>query len=213
MRLSIVNKLSHLLRLFVKDHIWSLPQETPTLFLTFDDGPIPNITPKVLDILDQYDAKATFFCVAENVKKHPDIYRMLKERGHSVGNHTYNHLNGWKTSTKDYLLNVDKAAELISSDLFRPPYGKMKTSQRKKIEGDYDIIMWDVLAGDYDQSISAERCANYIINKSTNGSIVVFHDSLKAADKMLSSLPLVLDHYSKLEYKFKTIQEGMQKNK
>lgn len=200
-----LNKTPKIIRPFAKDLIWSYPSKTPTLFLTFDDGPIPDVTPAVLDILDQFNAKATFFCVGENVKKYPEIYKMILEKGHSVGNHSYNHLNGWKTDNADYIENIKEAKNHISSSLFRPPYGKITRSQIKLLRKDYKIIMWDVLSGDFDQKTSPQKCANNVIKNADEGSIVVYHDSLKAAATMLKSLPLVLSHYAKLHYSFSAI--------
>lgn len=200
-----LNKTPKIIRPLAKDLIWSLPAQTLTLFITFDDGPIPNVTPAVLAILDEYNAKATFFCVGENVKKHPDIYKMILEKGHSVGNHTHNHLNGWKSDNKEYKENILEAENYITSSLFRPPYGKITRSQIKLLKSDYKIIMWDVLSGDFDSKTTPEKCANNVIKNARDGSIIVFHDSLKAEKTMLSSLPLVLEHYSNLNYKFSAI--------
>jgi len=200
-----LNKTPKIIRPLAKDLIWSFPGKTSTLYLTFDDGPIPNVTPAVLAILDEFNAKATFFCVGENVKKHPDIYKMILEKGHSVGNHTYNHLSGWKSDNNEYKENILEAENYITSSLFRPPYGKITRSQIKLLKSDYKIVMWDVLSGDFDTSTSPEKCANNVIKNASEGSIIVFHDSIKAEKTMLKSLPLVLEHFAKLHFEFCSI--------
>ena len=200
-----LNKTPKIIRPLAKDLTWSYPSKASTLFLTFDDGPIPEVTPAVLEILDRYKAKATFFCVGENVKKHPEIYKAILDKGHSVGNHSFNHLNGWKTDTAEYIKNIKEAKEHINSNLYRPPYGKVTRSQIKLLSKDYKIIMWDVLSGDFDQKTSPEKCAKNVIKNASDGSIIVFHDSLKAAETMLKTLPIVLEHYSDLGYTFPPI--------
>lgn len=185
--------------------VWNIPSSTPCLYLTFDDGPVPEATPFVLDTLKQYQAKATFFCVGENVKKHPAIFKRILEEGHAVGNHTYNHLNGWKTANDIYNDNIDQAATVISSTLFRPPYGKLKPSQYSLVNKHYSIVMWDVLSKDYDRQLSGEQCVERVLRKSKPGSIVVFHDSAKAVERLQYALPILLEHYANKEYAFKKI--------
>ena len=192
--------------------IWQMPDESQQennkeLYLTFDDGPVQEVTPFVIDFLKQYNAKATFFCVGENIEENPEIFQELKDQGHSIGSHSYNHLSGWATENNQYLSNVDKAAKLSSSTLFRPPYGRIKLSQAKKIQENYKIIMWDVLSGDFDPKISAEKCYDNVVDNAHNGSIVVFHDSQKSYKVLKEVLPRVLDHYSELGYQFKSITE------
>ncbi len=165
------------------------------IFLTFDDGPIPEATPYVLDTLAQYDAKATFFCVGENIEKHPEIYQRILDEGHAVGNHTYNHLNGWHTPTTEYIDNVKKAEPLIESNLYRPPYGKLKPSQYRALKDKYKIIMWDVLSLDYDSTVSADRCKSIVLEHSKPGSIIVMHDSLKSIDKLKLILPSIIESW------------------
>ncbi len=174
-----------------KKLVWRIVN-TEKVFLTFDDGPVPEATPWVLDVLKDEGIKATFFCVGENVVKHPDIYQRIINEGHSIGNHTFNHLNAWKTDSETYLSNIDKASEIIETKLFRPPYGKLSPSLSKKLEEDYDIIMWDVLSGDFDSNISAEKCLNNVTKNAKEGSIIVFHDSIKAIDKLKYVLPEVI---------------------
>ncbi len=181
---------------------WKVQTDRQEIFLTFDDGPHPDITPKILEILDKYEAKATFFCVGENVRKYPETYRMILSRGHQTGNHTFNHLKGWETQTKDYIENVGKAATYIRSSLFRPPHGKIKRSQIKNLKENYYLIMWSVLTYDWDKSISGEQCLKNAIDSTKPGSIVVFHDSLKAEKNILHALPRFLEHFSELDYQF-----------
>jgi peptidoglycan/xylan/chitin deacetylase (PgdA/CDA1 family) len=166
-----------------------------TIYLTFDDGPIPEVTSFALNCLAQYNAKATFFCIGDNVQKHPDIYQQVLDGGHSVGNHTFNHLKGWNTDDVTYLENIRHCSQYVSSNLFRPPYGKIKKSQIKKLrveQPDVQIIMWDVLSGDFDATLKPEKCLRKVLNKTCPGSIVVFHDSLKAFDRLEYVLPLAL---------------------
>lgn len=182
--------------------IWRKKTSSKVIYLTFDDGPVPDITPAVLAILDQYNWKATFFCVGENVSKHPDIYNEILQQGHKTGNHTYNHLKGFSCNSADYLLNVQKAAQFIDSDLFRPPHGQISAKQIKLLKNDYQLVMWDVITHDYNQKLSPEQVLSNITNNVRSGSIVVFHDSVKAADNMLTVLPLALDFWISKGYTF-----------
>jgi peptidoglycan/xylan/chitin deacetylase (PgdA/CDA1 family) len=177
------------------------------IYLSFDDGPHPVATPFVLDQLKKYNAKASFFCIGKNVAAYPSLYSRILEEGHTVGNHTQDHLNGWKTTTDDYLRNVKAAEKWIKSGLFRPPYGRIRSAQARKMR-QYQIIMWDVLSADFDKAFSAERCYQHVVRHTNNGSIVVFHDSEKAWDKMSNTLPLVLEHFSKKGFQFSAILEG-----
>ena len=185
---------------------WRIPTEEKQLFLTFDDGPIPEVTPWVLDQLAQYQAKATFFCVGENVKNNPAIFSQVIEAGHTVGNHTNNHFNGWLTDNLPYFHNIRQCAQLVQSSLFRPPYGKLKPSQAQFLQRHYRIVMWDILSGDFDPKISKEQCLSNVIDKAKAGSIIVLHDSLKAKDKLYYVLPKVLEHFSALGYSFSSLQ-------
>lgn len=182
-----------------------IPTSEKKLFITFDDGPIPGVTPKAVEILNDYNAKATFFCVGENVEKHRDEYSLLHRNNHAVGNHTYHHLNGFKTSSGSYIKDVERASRCISSKLFRPPYGRLTPSQYSILNTHYSIIMWDVLSYDFDKEITNEQCLKNVLHFSRNGSIIVFHDSVKASDKMLHVLPQVLKHFSEEGYKFETL--------
>ena len=204
-----------LMRKFFSSAIWRIPTKEKKIFLTFDDGPIPKITPWVLSTLKEYNAKATFFCVGENIEKHPEIFQQLISEGHSIGNHTFNHLNGWKTKTKDYLKNVEQCESKIKyqapsvkyqeKSLFRPPYGKIRRSQLLIVSSEFSIIMWDVLSGDFDKTISEEKCLKNVLTKTRTGSIVVFHDSLKAKKNLFFVLPKFLEHFSKQGFEFNTL--------
>jgi peptidoglycan-N-acetylglucosamine deacetylase len=178
------------------DFVWSIPTERKEIFLTFDDGPIPEVTPWVLDVLNDYGFKATFFCVGDNIRKFPEIYDRILDEGHAVGNHTFNHLNGWTTDQETYLENVKKCDGMVSSDLFRPPYGKLRRSQSQVLKLIKTVVMWDVLSGDFDTSISNEKCLSNVMDNYSKGSIIVFHDSLKAEDKLRYVLPKFLEHLS-----------------
>jgi peptidoglycan/xylan/chitin deacetylase (PgdA/CDA1 family) len=171
-----------------------IPSENKkTAFLTFDDGPIPEATPLVLDILKQYNAKATFFCVGDNVKKYPDIFQRIINEGHAIGNHTHNHIDGWKNSVKEYADNIKTCAEVVDSKLFRPPYGRITLKQFRRLKKDYRMIFWDVLSMDYDLEISAEKCLDLVKKYTRPGSIIVFHDSIKTKDKIPYLLPKSLE--------------------
>lgn len=184
---------------------WKVPTNEKVIYLTFDDGPIPEVTPWVLDQLRQYEAKGTFFCVGENVNKHPEVFAAVQAEGHAVGNHTYHHLNGWGTENIPYFHNVRRCAQMVKSELFRPPYGRLMPRQAQFLQRHYQIVMWDVLSGDFDPAISAEQCRTNVINKARRGSIVVFHDSLKAFDKLQAVLPQILKHFHQLGYRFEAL--------
>ena len=186
---------------------WRIPTEEKVIHLTFDDGPIPEVTPWVLDQLAQHGAKATFFCVGENLRKYPDVLELVKKAGHALGNHTYNHLNGWLTDNVQYFLNVRRCAQALRSSLFRPPYGRMKPRQGDFLLRHYRIVMWDVLSGDFDPEISAEQCLENVLDNARKGSIIVFHDSLKAWEKLQYVLPRVLSHFSAQGYRFNHLEE------
>jgi peptidoglycan/xylan/chitin deacetylase (PgdA/CDA1 family) len=188
--------------------VWNMPVKDKTLYLSFDDGPHPTITSFILNELKRYNAKATFFCIGENVARYPDVYQKLIEEGHATGNHTQHHLNGWKASVDTYLKDVKEAKQVINSQLFRPPYGRMKKTQMRQLLTDKDkmtIIMWNILAGDWDNYVSPEQCYNRIKNKISEGDIIVLHDSDKAWDRMSFILPRLLEDFTKKGYRFDKI--------
>jgi peptidoglycan/xylan/chitin deacetylase (PgdA/CDA1 family) len=186
--------------------IKSFPKAKGKLFFTFDDGPDPEVTPNVLEILKQYNAKATFFCLGEYVEKNYTLYNRILEEGHSTGNHGYNHLNGFKISTISYTENIAKADKIIGRNIFRPPYGKLRPSQYNILKKNYKIILWDVMSYDFDQSLTSEQCIEIVIKNARNGSIIVFHDTQKAKEKLLLVLPKLLDYYTEKGYKFDKIE-------
>lgn len=180
--------------------------KTKKIFLTFDDGPTPQVTDNVLDILDKYNAKATFFCLGENVEKYPETYNKIIKNKHSVGNHTFSHINGWTTKNKKYFYDVELANSIIKTNLFRPPYGKITPSQIRVLKKQYKIILWDVMSMDYDKRISKKKCLKNIYKFTQNGSIIVFHDTLKAQEKLFYLLPIILEKFSKSGFEFSAIQ-------
>ena len=181
---------------------WQVKTSSKLIYLTFDDGPVPEVTPQVLDILDEYGWKATFFCVGENVQKHPEVYQEVLKRGHRVGNHSFNHIRGYKHTVQDYVANVKKAAAYIDSRLFRPPHGRITFSQIKALQADYDIVMWDVITYDYDRTKKPEQIMHTLRTYLRAGSIVVFHDSIKAKDNVLTALPQALAFWKEKGYSF-----------
>ena len=184
---------------------WNKSRDNHCIYLTFDDGPIPIVTPFVLNILKQYQAKATFFCIGDNVSKHPEEFELVKNAGHNIGNHTFNHLKGWKTDGKTYTDNFLKTDDILHTNLFRPPYGRIKRSQiklLKQAKPNLDVIMWDVLSGDFDQDLSPEDCLQNVLKHTENGSIIVFHDSLKAFDRLEYVLPKAMEEWSRKGYEF-----------
>jgi peptidoglycan-N-acetylglucosamine deacetylase len=189
--------------------IWKMKDRDKTLYLTFDDGPEPMVTPWVLDQLKAHNAKAAFFVVGKNACDHPEIVQRITAEGHSIGNHTYNHLNGWKTKTPVYLENVEACEKIVPSKLFRPPYGRIKRSQSSAISKQNKIIMWDVLSRDYEANLPAEKCLQGVIQRVRPGSIVVFHDSKKAEKNLREVLPKVLQYFSENGWNFKALPEDL----
>lgn len=195
-----------ILRLFFGNLLWKIKTNDKAIYLTFDDGPTPEITPWVLKVLDGFDAKATFFCIGKNVQAYPEIFQSVVKDGHAIGNHTHNHLNGWKTTAQSYLENIGQAAGYIDSKLFRPPYGKIKPKQIRLLKNaGYRLVMWDVISADFDQKLSPETCFQNLVCHTKPGSIVVFHDSQKAFDNLKIVLPKMLAYFSERGYVFKSI--------
>lgn len=190
------------------DCLWRVKTDEKILYLTFDDGPHTEVTLFVLNELRKYNAKATFFCIGKNVAENFEMYKQMISDGHRPGNHTFNHLNGWKTADKIYLEDIQKAAKIIDSEIFRPPYGKITVFQMNALKGDLfrmQTIMWDVLSADFDNNITPENCYLNVVNNATPGSIITFHDSVKAFPRLQFALPRVLDFFSSRGYRFKVI--------
>lgn len=185
-----------------RDLRWKVNTSSKVIFLTFDDGPVPEVTPQVLDILRKYQWKATFFCVGENVSRYPQLYQRLLKEGHRVGNHSFNHLQAFRKTADEYIRNVYKAREWIDSRLFRPPHGQLTRKVKRRLEKDFILVMWDVLTYDYDSSMSEEAIVNIIKRELRPGSIVVFHDSIKAHDRVLNVLPKALEYWQSEGYTF-----------
>jgi len=217
-----------LLKWYYPSLLWNKSRTEKVIYLTFDDGPIPNVTDFVLKTLKVFNAKATFFCIGDNIVKHPEVFERVKTDGHAIGNHTFNHLKGWKTDDETYLQNTIKCQELTKTNLFRPPYGRIKKSQilslKSKVRSpesiyqnpqadsnlksqisNLKIVMWDVLSGDFDTKLSPEKCYQNVIKHTENGSIIVFHDSLKAFDRLSYALPKVLAYFTEKGFTFSTL--------
>lgn len=190
---------------FFKNIIWNFPLETEGIFLTFDDGPTPGVTSWVLEQLRLYNAKATFFCLAKNIEMHPDIFKTIVADGHSVGNHSYSHIRGWGTDTTQYIQDVIYANSFVNSNLYRPPYGRITPRQFKLLRHQYKIILWDVLSMDYSRRVSPRKVYRFVTDNARPGSIVVFHDSLKAERNLRYALPRVLEKLTEKGYVFKPI--------
>ncbi len=206
-----LRKNPRILQHMISDVTWRVDCTDHNLYLSFDDGPIPEVTPWVMDILQEYHAKATFFCVGQNIERHPGIFQQLIDKGHTIGNHTYNHLSGWNSKNIDYLRNVRKGEQISGSRLFRPPYGRLNLFQANFIKKHYKIVLWDVLSGDFDPFLSAEACYQNVIQNARKGSIIVFHDSLKSSEKLNIVLPRVLEYFTKKGYTFKALDPSIVK--
>lgn len=203
-------KTAGIIKWLFRGFVWDMPNTGKTVYLTFDDGSVPEVTPWVLSILGQHGIKATFFCIGDNISKHPEVVQQVVAEGHTIGNHTFNHHNGWDTDTDMYLRNFEACEAIIAkhtssqpAKLFRPPYGKIKRAQSKAIrKKGYKIIMWDVLSADFDQSISPEKCLKNVVKNVRPGSIIIFHDSIKAQQNLRHALPLAISHLKREGYKF-----------
>jgi peptidoglycan/xylan/chitin deacetylase (PgdA/CDA1 family) len=205
-------KVPTLIKKIFYNQIWDIPNNENKIYLTFDDGPTPNVTEWVLELLEKEKIKATFFCIGNNIEKHPEIFNLIIEKGHSIGNHTFNHLQGWKTTTKQYIENVElNATEICKLNteyckLFRPPYGKIKPSQSKLLrKKGFKIIMWDVLSKDYDATCSPGKCLENVVKNTKQGSIIVFHDSIKAQNNLKYVLPKAIEILKNKGFVFDTI--------
>lgn len=202
-----------ILRMLYPSFLWEMPKGEKKIYITFDDGPHPTITPQVLEILKNFNAKATFFCVGNNVKKYKETFELIKKEGHSVGSHTFNHERGFMTKTKDYVNSVIEADALIQSPLFRPPHGRIKFSQIKSLKEKFRIsatqslkfIAWTVISYDWDKSLTPDDCFNNVIKNAGDGSIIVFHDSEKAVDNMIPALTKVLEYYTERGFAFEKL--------
>jgi peptidoglycan-N-acetylglucosamine deacetylase len=199
-------KTPRLLKAAYRSCIWHINQHSNSVYFTFDDGPHETVTPFVLEQLSKYKAHATFFCIGKNVQENQPLFQHLRDHGHSIGNHTQNHFNGFKVSTSDYLENIEQANQVIKSDLFRPPYGRITPSQIRSIKAKYPsmkIVMWDILTGDFDEELSPEDCLKYTLRKIKPGSIVVLHDSAKAEKRLRYVLPRLLEHCAEKGWQMK----------
>lgn len=211
-------KTPFIIKKIFQNYVWDIKIDEKVLYLTFDDGPTPEITDWTLNELKRHHAKATFFCIGNNVEKYPEIFKRIEEEGHAIGNHTFNHIKGWKTKTEDYISEVLKTQESIDSkmvnknsgivNLFRPPFGQITKKQGKELRKlGYKIIMWDVLAFDWEDYINSEQCYQNIISKAISGSIIVLHDSAKASKNLQYALPKALDFFSEKGFVFRCIPE------
>jgi len=186
---------------------WRIKSKSQHLYLTFDDGPTPEITIWVLNELDRYKAKATFFCIGRNVERHPEIYNEILKRGHAIGNHTYSHLKGWRTNNKEYVEDIQLASQFINSKLFRPPYGKIGQQQIRSLKkAGYKLFMWDVLSEDYNKEITEQQCLDNVLQNTQEGSIIVYHDSLKAQQNLYATLPTVLKTFTEKGFVFRKLK-------
>jgi len=201
-------KIPHIIKLFFPSSIlWQIKTKEKKVFLTFDDGPVPEVTPWVLNLLDSYKVKATFFMVGENAAKYPELMQEVQKRGHGIGNHSFNHLKGWKTTDNEYYANIEKASEAIPSKLLRPPHGQIKPRQARHLKNKYKIVMWSILSGDYDPEKSPKECFMNVKRNLHPGSIIVFHDSLKAKKNMEFALEESLKYLLNEGWEFGVIGE------
>lgn len=207
-RAMYLTRTPELLKPFYRELLWSVDTAAKEIYLTFDDGPDPNVTPWVLDTLAHFDAKATFFCLGAQIARHPGLFHRTRAEGHGIGNHTWDHRNGWRTPTFTYLRNVLLCQLQTGTPLFRPPYGRISREQINALKGRFRIVMWDVLTGDFDTNITGEHCLANAVDHARPGSIVVFHDTAKAAMRMKHALPHALEHWRKEGYRFGVLAGG-----
>ncbi len=200
-----IEQLPEAIRFIYKGVLWRKDPSVKKVYLTFDDGPIPEVTPWVLDVLDTYGIKATFFCVGENVMRYPEIYREILHRGHRTGNHTYNHVRGLFRNSEQYLANIELARQCIDSTLFRPPHGDMKWSQLRKLRENYQVVQWDVISRDYNPDLQPEEVLEIVKRYVRNGSIIVFHDSIKAERNMRYAMPKAIEYLKERGFEFGTL--------
>ncbi len=203
----LIEQLPIVYRKLFPGTIWRIPRKEKTVYLTFDDGPIPEVTPFVLDLLREKGIKATFFCVGDNVRKHPDVFQQVLDEGHLVGNHTFNHLQGLYSWSRNYIKNVQQADNLIHSKLFRPPHGILRYLQFVTLRRKFKIVFWDVVTRDYNQKLTGEEVMEIVKKYTRNGSIIVFHDSLKAEKNIRYALPKAIDWLKENGYKFEQLTE------
>jgi peptidoglycan-N-acetylglucosamine deacetylase len=192
--------------IYPKNLIWHIPTSQKEVFLTFDDGPVPQVTPLVLGILKKYNLKATFFCVGENVQKYPEVFDLLLKDGHAIGNHTFHHVKAWKTDFNTYLSEVEECNLHVKSRLFRPPHGQINRKLARNLSADYRLIMWSALTGDYNKKLSGDRCLENAVKNTKPGSIIVFHDSVKALERMQYALPLYIEYCLNEGYSFSVLK-------
>lgn len=198
-------KTASVLSFLFPDLLWKVNTDRKEIYLTFDDGPEPAVTPQVLSFLKQYNAKATFFCLGKNVEAYPEIFDQLKKEGHSIGNHSYSHPNGWNTPKENYVNNVELCNKVFKAILFRPPYGKLSWGAYRKLRKQYRIVMWSLITHDYRKDLDRKSALQKLIRSSGPGSIVVFHDSIKAKANVVDLLPAYLEHFSRKGYEFKAL--------
>ncbi len=199
-------KPPYLLRLFTSNFLlWKIKTNSKKIYLTFDDGPTPKVTTEVLSILSKFGVKATFFCIGKKVQENQELFKSIKESGHRVGNHTFNHIDGWKTMSKNYVADIEKAQNFIDVKLFRPPYGRITPSQYLQLRKHYIIVMWSIMAGDFDKNKDKHTSLSYVIKYSNSGSIVVFHDSAGSAEKCFYILPRFIEYFLTKGYNFELL--------
>jgi len=199
-----VIRVPGILRRLFPDILWRMPAEN-TLYLTFDDGPTPLVTGQVLDLLAKFNAKATFFCIGRNAERHPDVLHRILSEGHTIGNHTYSHLKGWYVPDADYYADIRLCSQFVPSGLYRPAYGMITPAQVRHLKKQFTLVLWDVMSYDFDPKTSKDRCLHNVLRYARPGSIIVFHDSVKASEKLLYALPQVLDYFNKNGFKFEKI--------